>query len=109
MNIIFLDIDGVLNDEEFFSDYKLRMNLLNSKYSTYERLNDLNYLFECQKLKLDLAKIFLLKELVTMTNFKVVLISAWINTKTIPLVEDYLNSLGIKGMVSKLHRLNFSS
>lgn len=95
MNIIFLDIDGVLNDSETFNNIKLEYDLLCSKYPKTERIDNIDYLLERKKLELDLSKLLILKNIVDLTNSKIVLISSWINTKIIILIEDYFNSLGI--------------
>ena len=95
MNIIFLDIDGVLNDSETFNNIKLEYDLLCSKYQKEERINNMDYLLECKKLELDLSKILMLKSIIGLTNSKVVVISSWIHTRLFLLIEDYFNSLGV--------------
>lgn len=95
MNIIFLDIDGVLNDSETFKKDSLEKEMLFNIFPESERNYNLEYLLARKKIELDLTKLFLLKEITTITLSKVVFISSWIKTKTFPLIEDYFDSLGI--------------
>lgn len=88
-NIIFLDIDGVLNDMECFRKFRDVRHNYSKCLIGYERLLLTNLL------DIDLDKIYLLKELINNTNSKVVITSSWRKLKIYPLVEDYLIKLGI--------------
>ena len=95
MNVIFLDIDGVLNDADFFEEKKINCELLWTEFSKADRLNNIEYIILSKKTELDLSKMLLLKNIVDMTDAKIVFVSAWINTRSFLLVEEYFNSLGI--------------
>lgn len=95
MNIIFLDIDGVLNDADFFEEKKIKCELLWTEFSKSDRLNNIEYIILSKKTELDLSKMLLLKNIVDMTDAKIVFVSAWINTRSFLLVEEYFTSLGI--------------
>lgn len=91
MNIIFLDIDGVLNYQKYFKGQKdLRIN-----YS--KLLNYKNYQTKVLIQLLDIVpnKLYLLKEIINNTNSKVVISSSWRNLKIYPLIEEYLINMGI--------------
>ena len=91
MNIIFLDIDGVLNYQKYFKGQKdLRINY-------YKTLYYKNYQIKLliQLLDIDQNKLYLLKEIINNTNSKVVISSSWRNLKIYPLIEDYLIKIGI--------------
>lgn len=83
-NTIFLDIDGVLNNDNFFHENKginNAINKLENKEETFylRQINDLNY-----------NSILLLKELANETNSDIVITSAWKNIRIWPLIEEYL-------------------
>lgn len=86
-NIIFLDIDGVLNHVNTFKDTKnIRINL---------NINSLKDKLTIKLLELDPNKLYLLKEIIKETNSKVVVTSSWRILKIYPLIEDYLINKGI--------------
>jgi len=88
-NIIFLDIDGVLNDMDCFRKFK------DVRYNYYKCLTGYEKLLLTNIIDIDLDKIYLLKELINNTNSKVVVTSSWRNLRIYPLVEEYLINLGI--------------
>ena len=88
-NIIFLDIDGVLNDMDYFRKSK------DVRHNYYKCLTGYKKLLLTHLLDIDLNKVYLLKELINNTNSKVVVTSSWRNLRIYPLVEDYLINLGI--------------
>lgn len=88
-NTIFLDIDGVLNSDNFFHENKginNAINKLENKEETFylRQINDLNY-----------NSILLLKELANETNSDIVITSAWKNIRIWPLIEEYLVNKGL--------------
>lgn len=90
-NIIFLDIDGVLNSQNTFINTKdIKINY--HKSSLY---NDLKYKLFYKLLDIDQNKIYLLKEIIRETNSKVVVTSSWRNLRIYPLIEEYLINIGI--------------
>lgn len=90
-NIIFLDIDGVLNYLKYFIEMKnIRINYNKVFYN-----NNYYATFLINLLDIDPNKLYLLKEIIRETNSKVVISSSWRNLKIYPLVEDYLIKMGI--------------
>lgn len=88
-NTIFLDIDGVLNSDNFLRENKGINNAINKLESNLEifylrQINDLNY-----------NSILLLKELANETNSDIVITSAWKNIRIWPLIEEYLVNKGL--------------
>ena len=82
MNIIFLDIDGVLNCQDYYrSD---RYNRENSTYPLSE---------------IDPFRIELLNDIVNQTGAKVVLSSSWRHNRTIEEMMGILNECGFKGEI----------
>ena len=89
-NIIFLDIDGVLNSINLFKETK------NIKINYHKYLDD--YFLKqtiIHLLDIDPNKLYLLKEIIQETDSKVVITSSWRMLKIYPLIEDYLISKGI--------------
>ena len=87
-NIIFLDIDGILNGMDYFGKVMdVRHNYCKC-LTGYER-----YLLS-SLLHIDLDKVYLLKELINNTNRKVIVTSSWRRLKIYILVEEYLINLG---------------
>jgi hypothetical protein len=81
MNIIFLDIDGVLNCEEF---YKNR-----SSAFTADQLNEPHFFFH-----FDPFRISMLNDLVKSVDAKVVLSSTWRLGKTLDEMNDIFKRVG---------------
>lgn len=79
-NIIFLDIDGVLNSDKYFDsiDNKECMNLV-------DRL----------MLDIDVSKVKLLLEVINKTNAKIVITSSWRRMKLYPYIKERLISMGL--------------
>lgn len=79
-NIIFLDIDGVLNSDKYFDsiDNKECMNLV-------DRL----------MLDIDMSKVKLLLEVINKTNAKIVITSSWRRMKLYPYIKERLISMGL--------------
>lgn len=79
-NIIFLDIDGVLNSDKYFDsiDNKECMNLV-------DRL----------MLDIDVSKVKILLEVINKTNTKIVITSSWRRMKLYPYIKERLISMGL--------------
>lgn len=56
MNIIFLDIDGVLNDADFFEEKKIKCELLRTEFSKADRLNNIEYIILSKKNRIRLIE-----------------------------------------------------
>ena len=82
MNIMFLDIDGVLNDTDY---YKKIYNEIHDKYNR----------FESQFRHIDIDKLKILKEITKETNSYIVITSSWKSLSIYQEIKNYLISLGI--------------
>lgn len=76
MKVIFLDVDGVLNSDEYFD--------------RIEKLNEYGILRE-----IDIDKLLLVKRLVLETDAKIILTSSWRYTKNGTLLRALLQDYGI--------------
>ena len=79
-NIIFLDIDGVLNSQKFLIEQNNK-NVLD--------------LVERQISDIDPKNLEILKEIIFLTNSKVVITSSWRKLNIYPLVKEKLIDIGI--------------
>ena len=79
-NIIFLDIDGVLNSDKYFDSI-----------SNKECINPVDRLM----LDIDMSKVKLLLEIVGRTNAKIVITSSWRRMKLYPYIKERLVSMGL--------------
>ena len=88
--IIFLDIDGVLNSQNTFID--------NHEYRKFfvKYMNDeVNDKIIYKMLDIDLDKLFMIRDICTLTGAKVVISSTWRRSRYYPLIEERLTSLGV--------------
>ena len=92
MNIIFLDIDGVLNSLNYFIERHPKVLELYA-HEDYDN----NALLKMKRLMLDIdiKKLNILKEIVEETNSYVVVISSWKSLGTFPYVMNKLIDMGI--------------
>ncbi len=93
MNIIFLDIDGVLNSECFFLTRGRNMKglkLIEINPKTFEEKIIQRFIYDINPYNLDI-----LKEIINETNSKVVVISSWKRLKYFDLICDELLKLGL--------------
>ena len=79
-NIIFLDIDGVLNSNKYFDSI-----------SNKEYINPVDRLM----LDIDVSKVKILLEVINKTNTKVVITSSWRRMKLYPYIKERLISMGL--------------
>ena len=79
-NIIFLDIDGVLNSDKYFDSI-----------SNKECINPVDRLM----LDIDMSKVKLLLEVINKTNAKIVITSSWRRMKLYPYIKERLVSMGL--------------
>lgn len=93
MNIIFLDIDGVLNCQKYL------MNNHDKVIEFYKRhgnnINSIDLLVERQMYDIDLEKVKILKDIIDSTNAKVVITSSWKKLEIFPYVICELKNMGI--------------
>ena len=82
MKIIFLDIDGVLNSDEFFAS-----NHEEVKKFKYD-LNDTDALLKRQMMDIDYNKLMILKGVIQATDAKVVIISSTDSKSLISLTNN---------------------
>lgn len=92
MNIIFLDIDGVLNSLDYFIERHPKVLELydNTEFKGYIQLRIKRMLLD-----LDLKKIKILKEIIDATGAYVVVTSSWKKLDIFPYVKEQLISMGI--------------
>lgn len=79
-NIIFLDIDGVLNSDKYFDSI-----------SNKECMNLVDRLM----LDIDVSKVKILLEIINKTNAKIVITSSWRRMKLYPYIKERLISMGL--------------
>lgn len=79
-NIIFLDIDGVLNSDKYFDSI-----------SNKECMNLVDRLM----LDIDVSKVKILLEVINKTNTKIVITSSWRRMKLYPYIKERLISMGL--------------
>lgn len=79
-NIIFLDIDGVLNSDKYFDSI-----------SNKECINPVDRLM----LDIDVSKVKILLEVINKTNAKIVITSSWRRMKLYPYIKERLISMGL--------------
>lgn len=89
-NLIFSDIDGVLNSTE-----SLKRN--NGNRLFYGRIAefDIDYMISWHMSYLDFEKVMLLKRLVNRTDSEVVMLSAWKSLPEWSLIEECFDRMGI--------------
>jgi histidinol phosphatase-like enzyme len=75
MNIIFLDIDGVLNSQTFY--FKRSRNTKDLKMIDTSSLQIENENVKSMLYEIDVDNLEVLKQIVEMTNSKIVVISSW--------------------------------
>ena len=92
MNIIFLDIDGVLNSLNYFIERHPKVLELYSNQN-YDSSDEL----KLQRVMLDInmEKLELLREIIESTDAKVVVISSWKSLGIFPYVKEKLIKYGI--------------
>ena len=92
MDVIFLDIDGVLNSKDYFIKRHpqvlelFRNNRLN---------NDIRLKLKRMLLDIDPNKLEILKEIIKATGAYVVVTSSWKRLEIFPYVKEQLISMGI--------------
>ena len=97
-NIIFLDIDGVLNDKSTFVNNTGIKNAYNKLLNSFDNTCSINYaelLAEKQLLYLDYDKIQLLKYICDTRNAKIVITSSWKNLTYYNFIEEKLILYGL--------------
>ncbi len=92
MNVIFLDIDGVLNDLNYFMERHPKVLELytNKIYDNSDTLK-----LQRLMLDIDIKKLKILKEIIDETKSLVVITSSWKTLEVFPYVKNELIKLGI--------------
>lgn len=100
MKIIFLDFDGVLNNESFF--IKRHRNMQGLRMIDLNKINETDLKVKDLLCEIDLDNLDVLKEIINETDSKVVVISSWKKLKVFYKVSRHLVDLGIPiiGMTS---------
>ena len=95
MNVIFLDIDGVLNSDEHFIEVYDDKKIFYKAYPNDEYRNNLNDIIKPNLFDISFEKLQLLKKIVRETDYKIVVSSAWRLMPKWTLIEDYLINKGL--------------
>ena len=93
MKILFLDIDGVLNSAIYFEknhENVIKFNLMNK-----DKLNDRKIILRRKLMDIDVDKLKLLKDVVSATDVKIVIISSWKRLNIFPYIVNELILYGI--------------
>lgn len=93
MNVIFLDIDGVLNSGNYFDSSKERKHNF-YKVNKYDK-NNIEQLAEYMMIDINIKNLEILKSIIDITNSKVVITSSWKNLKVFRNIVNRLINLGI--------------
>lgn len=100
MNIIFLDIDGVLNYDKFFTDERNilidNFNKENFKDKKIFDIEDFDLLADRSMLSIDMSKLEMVKELALEINYDIVIISSWRNLEHYNFIEERLKEKGLR-------------
>ena len=92
MDVIFLDIDGVLNSKDYFIK---RHSQVLELFRNNRLNNDIRLKLKRMMLDIDPNKLEILKEIINETGAKVVITSSWKRLEVFPLVMEQLISMGI--------------
>lgn len=88
--VIFLDVDGVLNSQNTFIDnHEYRKFFVKHMNSSID--DKMIYMM----LDIDLDKVFMLRDVCTLTGAKVVVSSCWRRLMIYPLLEENLTVMGV--------------
>lgn len=93
MRVLFLDIDGVLNDADYFKNSHEIVLEYGKKYN-YD-YDNINVLLGRQMLDIDYNKLSLLRDIIIDNKLFVVIISSWKKLKIYPYIEEELIKFGI--------------
>lgn len=92
VNIIFLDIDGVLNSKNYFIERHPKVLKL---YKNNKSPDTISLKLKRMMLDIDLNKLNILKEIIKATGAYVVVTSSWKRSEIFPYVKEQLISMGI--------------
>ena len=92
MNVIFLDIDGVLNSKDYFIESHPKVLELceGNKFN-----HDTKFKLERMMLDIDPNKLEILKDIINETEANVVITSSWKRLNIFPHIKEKLISIGI--------------
>ena len=93
MNIIFLDIDGVLNSQKYLISNHDKILRFYKKHG--KDINDIELLLQRQMYDISLDKVRILLDVIKKTDAKVVITSSWKKLKIYPYVVMKLIGMGI--------------
>lgn len=99
MKIIFLDIDGVLNNQNYFIQNHKRILDFYAKHEEDRYKNDFDLHVDRLMMDIDIEKLNILKEIVNDTDAKIVVVSSWKSFRTFDeiarrLIKDGLPIIG---------------
>jgi len=99
MKIIFLDIDGVLNNDKYLDSKENEVDIMRNYYHKYKYELDIDdeisFFTQRRLLDIDFNKVDMIIDICNKTNAKVVIISTWKIYEFWSYIKEYLISYGL--------------